>query len=298
MADSVLVLGCNGFIGSHVVEELTSRGYLVNETNPPNITNDPRKYSAIINCMGWNGGIEFNRKYPAKIFYENTVPTMMFLYELHKWNYKGRVINMIASCAFNGEWGIIPPQPDILDGRPHPSVDCHGYAKRNVYLMSQYLAGEMDIKLCCPGTVFGPRDKTDPARTKVLMGLVKKFVDAKEAGDEYVTVWGTGTPVREFLYVKTLAKKLADMIDGEGPFMTMVPGTRLSIRQLAREIGWATGFSGKIRYDHTKPDGQMNKYFERSTTEVTPEFRQGLKDTIEWYKSVKDRTSEETRNRN
>ena len=118
------------------------------------------------------------------------------------------------------------------------------------------------------------------------MSLIKKFVDATKAGDEIVTIWGSGLPIREFIYVKDLAKEIVDHLELDRfPLLTQVPGYSSSIKELAERIASIVGYTGKILFDTTRPDGQMKKRFTHTNYSYDKYFK-GLMETIRWYENL------------
>jgi len=142
-----------------------------------------------------------------------------------------------------------------------------------------------------PVNLYGPGDNFDPSSSHVIPALIKKFVDAVKNDEKEVTVWGTGTPTREFLYVDDAARGIVlatELYNGSEP-VNLGSSFEISIKELATLVGKLTGFTGKIIFDSSKPDGQPRRKLDVSraqkefhfTSEVT--FEKGLKETIDWY---------------
>lgn len=325
----VLVTGATGFFGKHLCQELTKQGYYVIGiylNNIPELDNyyisnlaslDGKaknhlhsicrldKPDYIIHAAGYNGGIKFNLENPYDIYMKNVTMGTNIINAAIEHKIK-KVISIVTSCAY-GEYcpveyvgeidyelnNIMHPDT-FMEGKPNPTVECHGYAKRHLQLLSKYAHQQYGLNAvtACITTMYGPGDSLDLNRTKVMMALIKRFVDAKKEKAERVTCWGTGQPRRQFIYVKDAAKcvvkALEDYNINDVPVnISPLGDTRLS--QLVREIAWAVDYKGEIAWDYTKPDGQMKK--ELVPHEMFKDFKftgltQGIKETIEWYQSL------------
>jgi GDP-L-fucose synthase len=151
----------------------------------------------------------------------------------------------------------------------------------------------MDCVFLIPVNLYGPEDNFDPASSHVIPALIKKFVEARNAGEPFVEVWGTGSASREFIYVEDAAEAIAlatERYDGDEP-VNVGAGFEITIKELATLIKELTGFSGELRWDTSKPDGQPRRMLDTSrATErfgftARTGFREGLQKTIAWYES-------------
>ncbi len=143
-----------------------------------------------------------------------------------------------------------------------------------------------------PVNLYGPGDNSDPARSHVIPALIKKCVDAREAGDDHIDVWGTGSASREFLYVDDAAEGIvlaAERYEGGEP-VNLGVGREITIRELVTLIARLTGFEGEIRWDTSKPDGQPRRALDTSRARerfgftARTSFDEGLRRTIQWYR--------------
>ena len=159
--------------------------------------------------------------------------------------------------------------------RPRPTG--HQYGQSIIYLM--------------PTNLYGPGDKFHPDVSHVIPALIKKCVEAREAGHDEVEVWGTGAASREFLYVADAARGIVDateQYDGEEP-VNLGSGEELPVRRLAEMIAEATGFEGALRWNPSKPDGQPRRRLDTSLARklfgfrATTALRDGLRETVSWY---------------
>ncbi len=314
---NVFVTGHAGFLGRHLSRELARRGAnvwcvidaeLLDANFVDKFLSGLNPFDYMFHLAGWNGGIKFNQEQPARIFHDNTIMGLNVLQACMKHSVR-KVVSIVASCAYpEFEWvaernwdGDISAQAkafmceeEFLDGPPHDSVACHGYAKRNLQLASKFYREQYGLNaVCvCPTTLFGPGDSIDPQRTKVLMAVVKKVVDAKRNNADSITFWGTGSPMREFLYVEDAAKLITqaamDYNDSSMP-LNLGTGQEFSIRELVEKVVAAVGYEGSVNWDSSQPDGQMRKrlVLDRMTRILGPftptPFDEALKKTIDWY---------------
>lgn len=334
----VIVTGGNGFLGKHVCNWLRRLGAypLVIGSNdwdmtqkvdaPAEIKRAFRHCHYAIHLAGFNGGIEFNRKYPADIFFANTVMGLNFLEHCAVFEVP-KALMLVASCAYPASQpagqlcklhGIKEHPTEVLvedmflQGESHDTVACHGYAKRNLQLAARFYNQQYDLNVSCAcvTTLYGPGDSFDPERTKFVGGLVKRFVDAADNGDKEVTCWGSGNAKREIIYVDDAARDLLfALLAYENPRVPLNVGygTELTIRQFAESIAEKAGYKGAIGWDTTKPDGQMRKkldskrwtdlllnyHFKHTPAHAyypptyTP-FADGIAKTIAWYRENRE----------
>lgn len=236
----------------------------------------------VIHCAGFNGGIAFNRKYPADI-YHNTL--YMGLNVLKACRRAKKIVFLLPSCAY-------PPhtsEPERLwEGKPHESVECHGLAKRAIVDYGRMLHKQYGVEFVpiCLNNCFGPHSKFDAENSKVVEAFITKFYEAKKANQPTVTCWGTGQTRRSFLYSKDAGRMITELalhhVNCGVPY-NISPSSEITIKQLAEKVKNIMGYEGNIYWDLSKPDGQdakpMQSYFKLG---FTP-FEDALRETIEWY---------------
>lgn len=311
----ILVTGATGFLGKHLVAKLkedpTNNVYALPPScqipggleNYKNAQYFLRFYEPdyVYHLAGYNGSIKTNLDFPADIFYRNTLMGLNVLRACAEWKVK-KVVSVVASCSYSdetfddGEPGVMR-EPWFLDGRPHESVACHGFAKRNLQIASEFYHTQYGLNaVCaCPTTLYGPGDRFDPERSKVMGGLIRKFVQAADSGQDKVELWGTGVAQREFLFVRDAAELLIrTMQHYDKPWLPINLGTgqEYTIRELAEWIAKLAGFKGSIEWDPSYPDGQLRK---RLCTRLmrkhlgffvpTP-IEQGILETIQYFRSL------------
>jgi GDP-L-fucose synthase len=298
---NVLVLGAEGFLGKHVKRTCKSFfGYVgapermeCDLENPRWVDKTFEKHcpNYVINCAGFNGGINFNIKHPYEIFSKNMMIATSVLNACvtHKVE---KVISIITSCAYDSQKETLIPQ-DLMVGKPHETVEAHGYVKRNYSLLSKYAHQQFGLNALCVTlpTLFGPGDSFDIEKTKVMGALVKKFVDAKDNDDVEVVLWGDGSPRRQFCYVEDAATLMVNaLMNKEYSDIPYHLGCEedISIKELAEIIKSLVGYEGQIVFDTSKPNGQFRKelYQDQPSPSLTS-LEYGINKTIEYYRKIK-----------
>lgn len=299
----VLVTGASSMIGRSVVKKLKSRHAKVTEVfhEECDLLNWAQTDAVFqkeapdycVHTAGYNGNIRFNKLYPADIFYNTTI---MGLNVLKACAFSGvkKVVTPLASCAYRSTDDFLR-EKDFNLGMPNESVEAHGLSKKAVYHFSRQISKQYDISAVCTvfNTVYGPYDSFDINKTKVVGGLIKRFIVAAENGDKMVECWGTGKPRRELIYCDDAAEGILQALekyfDVKSP-INIGYNEDISIKELAHMIADLTGYAGEISWDITKPDGQYRKILNSSrmkdyeilVEDRTP-LRDGLIKTIEWY---------------
>jgi len=300
---SVLVTGGAGFLGRHVVIKLQERGchkifvprsrdYNLVEMEAVKRLYQEAKPDIVIHLAGIVGGIGINRENPGKFFYDNLMMGVQMmeqgrLFGLEKFVAIGTV------CAYPKFTTAPFKEEDLWNGYPEETNAPYGLAKKMLLVQSQAYRQQYGFNAIylLPVNLYGPGDNFDPGSSHVIPALIKKVFDAKEKGEKRIVVWGTGKASREFLYVEDAAEGivLATEKYNKAEPVNLGAGLEISIKHLVELICELTGFNGKIEWDTTKPDGQPRRYLDTSRAkkefrfEAKPDFREGLRRTIEWY---------------
>ena len=300
----ITVTGGAGFLGSFVVNELTRRGCRnifvprVEEydlTKPGDIK---RLYKdacpdIVIHLAAKVGGIGANMENPGSFFYDNLMMGVQLMEE-------GRLAKIekfvaIGTICSYPKFAPVPfKEENLWDGYPEETNAPYGLAKKMLLVQSQAYRKQYGFNsiFLLPVNLYGPGDNFDPKSSHVIPAIIKKCFDAIKAGEDKITVWGTGSATREFLYVEDAARGIvlaAEKYD-KGEPVNLGAGFEISIKELVETIAVLTGFKGKIAWDRTKPDGQPRRSLD--TTRADKEFgfkakigfKEGLKSTIGWYK--------------
>ena len=299
----VAVTGGAGFLGSFVVEGLKARG-CGNIFVPRSREYDLRDRAAIsrlfkdarptmvLHLAAVVGGIGANRKHPGKFFYENAIMGIELIEAARQFKLP-KLLVAGTICAYPKFTPVPFKEEDLWNGYPEETNAPYGIAKKALLAQCQAYRQEYGLNavFLLPVNLYGPRDNFDPESSHVIPALIKKCVDARARGDKYIECWGTGTPTREFLYVEDAAEGIllaAEHYDKPDP-VNLGSGREISIKDLVTLIAKLTNFTGEIRWDATKPDGQPRRCLDvqKAAREFgfrakTP-FEEGLRATIQWY---------------
>ena len=297
----ILVTGGAGFLGSHVVNLLRRRKAYkiivprqkqIDLRDLKNCLNITRKVDLVIHLAGNVGGIGYNQANPGSLFYDNLLMGVNLI-EACRINSVKKVVIVGTICSYPKYTPVPFKEKDLWNGYPEETNAPYGIAKKALLVMTQAYKQQYGLNsvYLLPVNLYGPGDHFDPKVSHVIPALIKKFVDAKKAGEKQVTVWGTGKATREFFYVEDAARAIvlaAEKLNGLEP-VNIGAGFEISINNLANLIKKLVGYKGKIAWDTSKPDGQPRRMLDISKArklfgfQATTDFKTGLKKTIEWY---------------
>ena len=310
---NVVVTGGAGFLGSFIVEQLQAKEPGVKVFTPRSkdynlvlpdacqrLMKDVQP-QVVIHCAAFYGGIWINQLHPGKIFYENLVMGANLM-EASRAAGVGKFVGIGTACSYPGYLEGDLKEDQLWDGPPHETVINYGLTKKMMAVQGWAYRKEFNFNAIhlLLTNLYGPRDTFHIRRAHVVSALIKKFVEAVQQNAPEVEVWGTGKPIREFLYVEDCAEGIirgAEVYDDSKP-INIGTGIGTSIRGLVELIRELTGFKGKLRWNAEKPDGQMRKLLDvtRMKQELkwqppTP-LREGLRKTIDWYIKNKETADE------
>ena len=300
----VIVTGGAGFLGSYVMEKLKERGCknifapLVEDydlTKEKNVIRLYQDYHAdiVIHLAAVVGGIGANRENPGEFYYDNLVMGAMLMEYARQFKVD-KFVAIGTICAYPKFTPVPFKEDDLWNGYPEETNAPYGLAKKMMLVQSQAYRAQYGFNsiFLLPLNLYGPRDNFDPKSSHVIPALTRKFMEAKDKGEEEVVCWGTGKPTRGFLYVEDAAEGILLAIEKYNKSDPVNLGTDLeiSIKDLAELIARLVGFKGKIKWDTSKPDGQPRRRLDTSRAErefgfkAKMDFEEGLKRTIEWYR--------------
>jgi GDP-L-fucose synthase len=299
----VLVTGGGGFLGRHVVARLDAAG-AGEIVVPRSSAYDLRTADGIARALADSrptmvlhlaavvGGIGANRANPGRFFYDNLIMGSQLL-EHARLAGVAKFVTIGTVCSYPKHTPVPFREDDLWAGYPEETNAPYGIAKKALLVQGQAYRqqyGFNSIHLI-PVNLYGPGDNFDPRSSHVIPALIRRMVDAREAGEPAITVWGSGAASREFLYVADAAAGIvqaAERYDGADP-VNLGTGQEITIRDLVRLLADLTGYDGAIVWDTTQPDGQPRRTLDTSRArdafgfEATTRFEHGLRHTIAWY---------------
>jgi GDP-L-fucose synthase len=308
---TVLVTGGAGFLGTHVVTKIQAQGCRA-VIVPRSREFDLREKAAIITLFEQArpdlvihlaavvGGIGANRRHPGQFFYDNAIMGLQLIEQARLYGVEKFVV-LGTVCAYPKFTPVPFREADLWNGYPEETNAPYGLAKKMLLVQAQAYRQEygMNAIYLLPVNLYGPGDNFDPETSHVIPALIRKCLEAVESGQQEIVVWGTGQVSREFLYVEDAAEAIvlaAERYDDPEP-VNLGSGRELSIKELVELIADLTGFTGRLRWDATKPDGQPRRCLDTTLAErafgfrARTDFRQGLQRTIAWYRQRRARAT-------
>ena len=303
----VCVTGGAGFLGSFVQQKLRERG--VGEIFVPTIEKynlverddilrllDDAQPDVIIHLAAHVGGIGANREHPAEFFYDNLMMGVQLLHESYRRGV-GKFVAIGTVCAYPKFTPVPFKEDDLWIGYPEETNAPYGLAKKMLLVQAQAYRQQYGYNaiFLLPVNLYGPRDNFDLNSSHVIPAMIRKMIEAQEAGQKEVVLWGDGSPTREFIYAEDAAEGIvlaAERYNGPDA-VNIGSGHEIAIRDLAELIARLTGFDGKLVWDTTKPNGQPRRGLDTTRAEqyfgfkARTSFEEGLRRTIDWYRGVR-----------
>lgn len=298
----IFVTGHRGLVGSALVRSLTRAGYtniitrtrselnLLNREEVLKFYREEKPDYAIL-AAAKVGGIIANKTQPVEFLVENMTMQLNLITAAHETNTK-KLLFLGSSCIYPR----MAPQPlkeeYLMTGPLEPTNDAYALAKiAGIKLCEAYRDEYGDNFISAmPTNLYGPEDNFHPEHSHVLPALIRRFHEAKESGASEVTCWGTGSALREFLHVDDLADACVYLLENydERGTINIGTGEEVSIKELTEIVADAVGYTGKISWDTSKPDGTPRKLLDVTRLHSTGwkhkvSLREGVKNTYAWY---------------
>lgn len=299
----IVVTGGAGFLGRQVVKKLRERG--VEERDiivPRSHEQDLRKWDCctkvidgadiVIHLAAKVGGIGYNRRNPATLFYDNAIMGIQLMEAARQAGIE-KYVTVATVCSYPKFTPVPFREEDVWNGYPEETNAPYGIAKKNQFVQAETYRRQhgFNAVVLIPVNLYGPWDNFDLEDSHVIPALIRKMVEAKRRRDPNVVLWGTGQASREFLYVEDCAEGIilaTERYDSSEP-VNLGSGKEIKIRDLAEVIKRVVKFEGEIEFDPTKPDGQprrcldVSKARERFGFVATTPFEIGLEKTVKWF---------------
>ena len=312
----VVVTGGAGFLGSFVIAKLKERGatdiYIptIEEYDLTDHDSIRRLFDAtlangfdaskmvIIHLAAHVGGIGANREHPAEFFYDNLMMGVELMHQAWQRSV-GKFVAIGTVCAYPKFTPVPFKEDDLWIGYPEETNAPYGLAKKMLLVQAQAYRQQYGFNAIylLPVNLYGPRDNFNPASSHVVPALIRKAAEAREKGEKEIIVWGDGSPTREFLFVEDAADGIvtaAEKYNGSEP-VNLGSGYEISIKDLAEMVCSMTGFSGKLVWDTTKPNGQPRRGLDVSRAKeyfgwsAQMPFEEGMRRTIDWFQQNRDK---------
>ena len=306
----VMVTGGGGFLGQRIVSALDQRGAntLVVRAADHDLT-DPNAVTRVISelqpeivlhAAAVVGGIGANRDNPGRFFYENAVMGIHLIHEAMKAGVEKMLV--VGTVCLYPKFTPVPfNESDIWNGYPEETNAPYGLAKKMLLAQAQAYRAQYDFNCIylIPTNLYGPNDNFDLKTSHVIPAMIRKFAEAKGSPDAEVSLWGTGSASREFLYVDDAAEGLVrglERYDGAEP-INLGSNEEVTIKDLAEKIASIVGYEGRIIWDSSKPDGQPRRAVDGSRAAELlgwhPQMGldEGLRATVDWFNSKREKVA-------
>ena len=298
----ILVTGATGFLGHHIVPVLRTsfdaevigvgrKDYDLLVGGQAEAMLAAIKPDAVVHLAARVGGIIANKKYPADFFYQNVTINTALFHAAYKAGIK-KLLTLMGGCSYPAKASSPMGEDQMWNGYPQAESASYSVAKKIILVQSATYRQQYGFNsiVLIPGNVYGEWDNFNLESSHVIPALIRKYVEAAERNQPEVIAFGTGRPTRDFVYAGDVAASIPWFLanyDTSAP-VNISTGTRLTIRELAETLKSATGYKGRIVWDESKPDGQMDKIFDATRLHglglhCPTTLDQGLARTVKWF---------------
>jgi len=300
----VLVTGGYGFLGHHVVDALKSKGckeLFISRSKEFDLTKEDQveklfktfRPDVVFHVAGLVGGILPNKERPGEYFYQNLMMGTLMLHHSHK-NGVQKFIAAGAGCGYPQNAPIPLKEESFWDGFPQKESAPYSLAKRLLTIQSEAYQRQYGFKsiICIPGNLYGPFDNFNLLDAHVIPALVRKFVEATISGSSEIEAWGSGNTSRDFCYAQDVAEGMlrAAEVYTRSEIVNISSGVETTVKEVCTLLQKITGYKGDIRWNTSRPEGQLRRCFDISKAKrdlgipQMTDMETGLAKTVAWYK--------------
>ena len=299
----VLITGASGFVGRNLVPMFRQTGcelmtptrseYDLLEQADVRRMLAERKPDVVIHLAGLIGGIMANKLSPADYNYQNLLMGTMLIHEAYSAGVK-KYVHLMGGCSYPAHAPNPIKESELWNGYPQDESAPYSLAKAigSVQAAAYRKQYGFDAIVLVPGNLYGPYDNFDLQNSHVIPAMIRKYYEAAQSGAQQIVAWGTGAPVRDFIYIEDACRAILRATEdySGAEIMNISSGNPTTIKELVETTAEVVGFKGEITWDHSKPDGQMLKAFDvtrmKEVLGFTPavKLRDGLSRTYQWYR--------------
>lgn len=289
----ILLTGGYGLVGSAINADVRPKSNLYNLVNPSQVNEmyNVHRPTHVIHCAAQVGGIVGNMNHKGEYFYNNIMINTNVIEGARLYGVK-KLVSFLSTCVFPDDAEYPLNESQIHKGEPHTSNNAYAYAKRmaDIQIRAYREQYGLNYTSVIPTNIYGPNDNFSLLNGHVIPMLIHKMYNSIKTGEDFV-VWGTGKPLREFIYSKDVAKLTEWVLDqyNEDEPIIFSTSNEISIKDLVDLLVKEFNFKGKVIFDNTKPDGQFRKPSDNSKIkkylpdfEFTP-IEAGIKETVNWF---------------
>ena len=301
---NILVTGGNGFLGRQVVDQLCQAGATIGKISTPrsreldlvkwdSCQQAVKNQDVVVHLAAHVGGIGLNREKPAELFYDNLMMGTQLIHAAYQEGVE-KFVCVGTICAYPKFTPVPFKEDDLWNGYPEETNAPYGIAKKALLVQLEAYRQQYGFNgiYLLPVNLYGPEDNFDPRSSHVIPALIRKVHEAQERGDKQLQAWGDGSPTREFLYSTDAARGIvmATQSYNEAAPVNLGTNHEVKIKDLVETICELMGFEGEIVWQTDQPNGQPRRCLDTQRAKekfnfvAETEFRQGLKNTIEWYR--------------